>query len=50
MDDCLPITGDHIEHSVHWKNGGNVSALAGKPVRLRFDLRNADLYALQFAK
>lgn len=31
-----------------WKNGGDVSALAGKPVRLRFVLNDADLYSLKF--
>ena len=42
------IFGDTIERTVTWKNGGDVSALAGKPVRLRFVLKDADLYAFQF--
>jgi len=48
LDDCPPIFGDAIERTVTWKNGGDVSALAGKPVRLRFVLKDADLYAFQF--
>lgn len=48
LDDCPPIFGDAIERAVTWKNGGDVSALVGKPVRLRFTLKDADLYAFQF--
>lgn len=33
---------------VVWKQGSDVSALAGRPVRLRFVMREADLYALRF--
>ncbi|MBM3891615.1 MAG: hypothetical protein FJ388_21085 [Verrucomicrobia bacterium] len=50
MDDCPPVFGDAIERTVTWKNGGDVSALAGKPVRLRFVLKDADFYALRFAE
>jgi hypothetical protein len=32
---------------VSWK-GGSLAPLAGNPVRLRFELREADLFALQF--
>ena len=48
LDDCPPIFGDAIERAVTWKNGGDVSALAGQPVRLRFVLKDADLFAIQF--
>ncbi len=47
LDDCTPITADQIEQTVAWK-GGSLSPLAGQPVRLRFVLREADLYSLQF--
>ncbi len=46
--DCPEIIGDRIEHTVSWKQGSDVSDLAGKPVRLRFVLRDADLYSLRF--
>ncbi|HEY6170507.1 MAG TPA: hypothetical protein VI454_20910 [Verrucomicrobiae bacterium] len=49
LDDCPPIFGDAIERRVTWKGGGDVSRLAGKPVRLRFVLNDADLYAFHFA-
>ncbi|MBP85544.1 MAG: hypothetical protein CMJ64_02325 [Planctomycetaceae bacterium] len=48
LKDCSEIIGDRIEHTVSWKQGSDVSALAGKPVRLRFALKDADLYSLQF--
>jgi hypothetical protein len=49
LADCPPIPGDHLCQPVRWKlRGGDVRTLAGKPVRLRFVLRDADLYAFQF--
>jgi len=48
MSDCPEIIGDRIEHVVSWKAGADVSSLAGKPVRLRVVLKDADLYSLRF--
>jgi hypothetical protein len=48
LDDCPEIIGDRIEHTVSWKSGSDVGKLAGQTVRLRFELKDADLYALQF--
>ncbi|MCA9021028.1 MAG: hypothetical protein KDA74_12855, partial [Planctomycetaceae bacterium] len=48
LEDCEPIYGDHIARIVKWKQGSDVSSLAGQPVRLRFDMQDADLYALKF--
>jgi hypothetical protein len=48
LDDCPPIFGDALARPVAWKAGGDVSALAGQPVRLRFVLQDADLFAFQF--
>lgn len=49
LDDCSPIFGDSIERIATWKDGRDVGKLAGKPVRLRFVLRDADLYSFRFA-
>ncbi|MBL9213718.1 MAG: hypothetical protein JNL92_24855 [Opitutaceae bacterium] len=49
LADAEPTFGDAVERTVHWKSGSDVGAWAGKPVRLRFVLRDADLYALRFA-
>jgi hypothetical protein len=45
--DCTPIRGDFIEHAVAWK-GGSLAALAGKAVRLRFLLEDAELFSMKF--
>ena len=48
LDDCSPVYGDALSRNVTWKSGSDVSSLAGKTVRLRFVLRDADLFAIQF--
>jgi len=48
LDDCEPIWGDHISRIVKWKTGHDVSAHAGKSVRVRFEMSDADLYSMQF--
>lgn len=45
---ALPCDGDAIEQTVRWQGGADVGRLAGRPVRLRFVLRNADLYSFAF--
>ena len=47
LDDCSPIFGDTIAHTVTWKDGSDVSSLAGSPVRIRFELSDVDLYSFQ---
>jgi hypothetical protein len=49
LADCPEIYGNEIERTVAWKGGPDVSPLAGRPVRLRFVMKGADLYALRFA-
>lgn len=49
LADCPLIVGDHLRYIVRWKaKGGDLRAFAGKPVRLRIVLKDADLYSLQF--
>jgi len=48
LADCEPIYGDHIARVVRWKGGSDLSSLAGKPMRLRFEMSDADLYSLRF--
>ena len=50
LDDCPVIFGDELERTVAWKNGSDVSKLAGRPVRLVFALEDADLYSIRFRK
>lgn len=46
--DCVEILGNEIARSVRWKNGADVSKLAGQTVRLRLVLKDCDLYSLRF--
>ena len=48
LADCPEIYGDAIERVVSWQRGADVGPLAGKPVRLRFVLKDADLYSIRF--
>ena len=48
LTDCPEHFGDTVNRAVTWKGGNDVSRLAGKPVRLRFELKDADLYSFQF--
>jgi len=48
LADCHDLFGDDLQRVVEWVGGSDVSALAGKPVRLRVELMDADLYSLRF--
>lgn len=48
VDDCVPLTGDHIRHRPRWKSPvgeERILADARQPLRLRFVLNRANLYA-----
>jgi len=42
------INGNYIRIFARWQGSTDVSSLAGKPVRLRFVMRDAKLYSFQF--
>ncbi len=48
LADCPEIFGDELARVVTWKAGPDLGKLAGRPIRLRFVLSDADLYALRF--
>jgi hypothetical protein len=48
LEDCPEIYGDQIGQSVAWNAGTDVGKLAGQAIRLRFVLKDADLYAIRF--
>lgn len=48
LDKCDAVFGDALERVVTWQGKSDLGAWSGKPVRLRFVLRDADLYALRF--
>lgn len=48
LDDCPVIYGDQIERVVKWKSGSDLSSLARKAVRIRFEMMDADLYSMRW--
>ncbi len=48
LDDCHEVWGDDLSRTVKWGETTDVSPLAGQPVRLRFLLKDADLYSMRF--
>ena len=44
-DNCMPLRGDSTCQAVKWNNVGDLSKLAGVPVRFRFHLTTGKLYA-----
>ena len=55
---CFPIVGDEISREVRWSAGidpetpvparYSLSRLAGRPIRLRFIMKDADLFSFRF--
>jgi hypothetical protein len=44
------LYGNEIEHEVTWRDEPDLSALAGQPVRLRVQIKDADLYSIRFGE
>ena len=42
------IIGDELERIVRWEEGGDLSKLTGTSVRLRFVMKDADLFSMCF--
>jgi hypothetical protein len=47
-EDAGEIIGNEIKRIVSWKNNPSVSAISGQPVRLKFYLKDADLFSFKF--
>lgn len=48
-EDCPEMIGDEISRVVSWKKGSDVSSLAGKNIKLRFAMKDIDLYSMKFS-
>ena len=48
IDDCDIIYGNELEKEVTWNEKGCLAGFRGKPVRLKFELKDADLFAICF--
>ncbi len=49
LSDCDELFGDTLNRTVTWRERSDVGALAGKPLRVRMVLSDADLYSLKFS-
>jgi len=48
LRECSLIYGDTLKRVIKWENGSDLSSLEGKTIRLRFVLKDADVYSVQF--
>lgn len=48
LQDSTELIGDEITRDYGWKGGSDVSALAGRPIRMRVVMKDADLFAFRF--
>lgn len=48
LADARELIGDEIARAAQWAHGTDVGRLQGRPVRLRFHLKDADVYSFRF--
>ena len=48
LADSIELYGDTVARNALWKNDPDLSALVGKPVKIRFVMKDADLYSIKF--
>ena len=49
LDDMEPVYGDAVDGVARWRERADLTDLVGRAVRLRIEVKDADLYALRFA-
>ncbi len=50
LADSHEVFGDELERTVTWRVGKDLAQVAGQPIRMRFEMRDADLYSLRFVE
>ncbi|MBQ9775054.1 MAG: hypothetical protein IJW17_03345 [Lentisphaeria bacterium] len=50
LADCDVIYDDSLDRAVSWKGCSDVSHLAGKPIRILYELQDADIFAYRFGQ
>ena len=50
MADAKEVYGDEIDLAMDWKSGSDVTALAGRPIVLHFEMKDADIYSYRFGE
>jgi hypothetical protein len=48
LEDAEELIGNYIEHPASWRHGTDVGPLSGHLIRLKFVMKDADLYSMQF--
>ena len=48
LDECRPIFGDELDRAVVWKSGPSLAGLAGRRIRLKFEIKDGDLFSMRF--
>ncbi len=48
LADAVEQIGNEIERTISWQNGEDVSSLKGKTIRLRFVMKDAELFSFRF--
>lgn len=48
LEESTPLRADGTALSVQWRSGQNLGSMAGRPIRLKIEVRDARLFALQF--
>ncbi|MEX2566506.1 MAG: hypothetical protein WD431_11230, partial [Cyclobacteriaceae bacterium] len=48
MEESQVLIGNEISRKVFWNESSDVSGLAGKAVKMRIQLKDADIYSFQF--
>ena len=49
LNDMTPLFGDDLDGSITWGKSGDLSRFVGRPVRLRFLLKDADVFSMCFS-
>jgi len=47
-ENCIPVIGNEIARQVEWKSGFNLDKLKNTLVKIRFKMKDADLYSIRF--
>ena len=47
--DCDEVFGDSLDRIVSWKSQSDVGSLSNTPIRMRIELRDADLFSFKFS-
>ena len=49
LENCVDILGDSLDYRVHWRESGSqIGGLAGRPIRLRVVMKDADWFSWRF--